>query len=170
MHWTEIFLHFLSMIVGAINVPFACVVLATDIVDDSAPFELMEGTCYAEDAGSLEEELIKRASRVHPLFKEDNVSVYYMLEEATKQMVYSNSTKPFQGKKDGKNAWLSIVKQHAGDDQWKYQLEKSEDFINTKACEGNERNPLADHVSNIGKVTCLWCNVRVASAINCRMI
>ena len=47
-----------------------------DNVNYDAPFELMNGTCCTEDAVSLEEELIKRASQRHPLFKEDNDAVY----------------------------------------------------------------------------------------------
>ena len=65
----------------------------------------------AKHAGSLEEELIKRALHSH------SAAVYYVLEEATRSTECSASIKPFQGKKNGKNAWLSIVKEHAGDDQ-----------------------------------------------------
>ena len=66
------------------------------------------------------------------MFKANNVSVHCVLEEATRSTVHSASIKPFQRKKDGRNAWLSIVKQHSGDDQWKRQLDLSEDYINSK--------------------------------------
>ena len=147
VRWTETFLDFLSRIVGARNVPLAYVVRDVDIIDYTVPFVLIDDTCYTKDSRSLEEELIKRASHNHPLFKADNASVYHMLEEATQTMVYYASIKPFQRKKDGRNAWSSIVKQYAGDDQWKRQLEKSEDYINSKVWKGNTNHPLADHVS-----------------------
>ena len=54
VRWTETFLDFLSRIVGARNVPLACVVRATDIVDYAAPLVLMKDACYIEDDGSLE--------------------------------------------------------------------------------------------------------------------
>ena len=86
--------------------PLACVARATDIVDYAASFMIMDDTCYAEDASSLEEEIIKRASHSHPLFKEDNADIYYILEEATRSTAHSVSIKTFQRKKDGRNAWL----------------------------------------------------------------
>ena len=59
----------------------------------------------------------------------------------------SASMKPFQRKKDGSNSWLSIVNQHSRDDQWKPQLKKSKDCINSKVWKGKASHPLADHVS-----------------------
>ena len=97
--------------------PLAHIVRATCIVDYAAPLALMEDTSYTEDARSLEEELIKRASHGHPLFKVDNAAVHCVLEEATRSTMHSTSIKPFQRKKDGRNDWLSIAKQHARDDQ-----------------------------------------------------
>ena len=111
------------------------------------PFELMEDAYCAEDAGSLEEELSRRSSHNNPLFKEDNASVCHFLEEATRSTAYSASKKPSQKKKDKRNAWFSMVKQHAGDNQWKHQLIKSEDRISTKVWKGNTSQPLSDHVS-----------------------
>lgn len=77
----------------------------------------MEDTYCTEDARSLEEELIRRASHSHPLFKEDNAAIHCELEESTQMTACSASIKKFQRKKDKRNAWLSIVKQHAGDNQ-----------------------------------------------------
>ena len=74
--WTEAFLDFLSRIVGSRNIHLACVVQTIDILDYDTPFELMNDTCCTECAGSLEEELIKRESQSHSLFKEDDATVY----------------------------------------------------------------------------------------------
>ena len=103
--------------IGAKNIPLACVVRARDIVDYIVPLVLVEDACHAEDVMPLEEELIKRASHCHPLFKVDNTATHCVLEEATRSTVCSASIKPFQRKKDGRNAWLSIVKHYAGDYQ-----------------------------------------------------
>ena len=80
------------------------------------------------------------------MFKVDNASPHCVLEEATRSTACSASIKPFS-KKDDMNAWLSIIKQRAGDEQWKRQLDLSEDSINTKVWKGNESHPLADHVA-----------------------
>ena len=96
----------------------SCIVRTSDTVVCSVPFALMEDNCYTEDSGSLEEEISRQFSHVHPLFKEDNASVCHFLEEETWSTVCSASTKPFQKKKDGQNSWFSMVKQHASEDQW----------------------------------------------------
>ena len=147
VRWTETFLDLLSRFVGARNMMLAHIVRATHIVDYSTHFALMEDICCAEDTGSLEEELSWRSLHNHPLFKDNNASVCHFLEEATRSTVCSVSMKPFQKNKDGRNAWFFIVKQCAGDGQWKRQLEKSEDYINTKVWKGNASQPLSDHVS-----------------------
>ena len=100
--------------------PLACVVRATEIVDYAAPLALTIDTCYCDNAGSFEEELIKRSSHSHPLFKVYNAAVHCVLEEATRSTTCSASIKSFQKEKDGRNEWSSIVKQHAGNDQWKH--------------------------------------------------
>ena len=69
-----------------------------------------------------------------------------MLEEATRSMACSISMKPFQRKKYGRNAWLSIVKQHTIYHQWKRQLKTSEDYINKNAWKENASHQLGDRV------------------------
>ena len=88
-----------------------------DVEDCTALFVFMVDACRTEDSGSLEEELIKRALHYHPLFKEENDVVLNMLEEGTSTTECCVSNKPFQRKKDDRSAWLSMLKQHAGDDQ-----------------------------------------------------
>ena len=68
----------------------AYVVRATNNEYYDAPIELMNETCCTEDTGSLEEELIKRASHSHPLFKEDNAAIFCTLEESTRYTAHVN--------------------------------------------------------------------------------
>ena len=98
MYSTEALFDFLSRTVGPRNTHLA-VVRSKENVDYDAPFELMNDTCCTEYSGSLKEEIIKRASFSHPLYKEDNTTVCYRLEKATISMVYSASINPFQTKK-----------------------------------------------------------------------
>ena len=44
---------------------------------------------HSEEHGSVEAELVARASPVHELYRDDNAEVYYYLEEATQTMQYS---------------------------------------------------------------------------------
>ena len=87
LSWTETLYDFLSRILGTRNIPLSCIVRAADALDCSVPFVLMEDTCCAEDVGSLEEELSRRSSHSHPLFKEDSALVCHFLEEATRSTV-----------------------------------------------------------------------------------
>ena len=99
----------MSRVVGARNMHLAYVACPTDNVDYDAPFELTSDTWCLEDAGSLEKELIKRAHHSNPLLKEDNAAIYFRLEESTRLTAQLASIKPFQRKKDNRNAYMSIV-------------------------------------------------------------
>ena len=145
--WTEAFLDLLSRSVGARNTPLIYVVRIEIEVDNDAPLHLPEGQCYTAKSGSIEQELITRASHSHPMFKEDNAKVYYLLEEATRGTTYSASIKPYQKRKNGRDAWFSLKDQYAGVDKWKRELERQEDFINNRKWKGNSNYPLANHVS-----------------------
>ena len=147
MRWTETFLCFLHRSVGERITPLVCIVRAVDLVDCSMPFVLTEDVCRTECSRSLEEELSRRSLHDHSLFKKDNAAVHHFLEEATRSTVCSDRMKTFQKKKDGRNAWFSMVKQYDDDDQWKHQLEKSEDHINTKFWKGNTSQPFSDNIS-----------------------
>ena len=52
------------------------------------------GEPSAVEYGSVEGELVARASHAHVLFRDDNATVYYLLEEATRDTNYSASIKP----------------------------------------------------------------------------
>ena len=85
-----------------------------DVEDCTALFVFMVDACRTEDSGSLEEELIKRASHSHLLFKENDTAFYYRLDESIMPKVHYASIKPFKRKKDEGNTWLSIVKHNTG--------------------------------------------------------
>ena len=57
---------------------------------------------HSTEHGSVEGELIARASHTHALYRDDNSVVYYHLEEATRGTFYVASIKPFQRGKDGR--------------------------------------------------------------------
>ena len=79
---------------------------------------LAAGEPYLPEHGSVEQELVARASHTHALFREDNSDVYYKVEEATRGTPYAASIKPFQRAKQGREAWLAITGQYAGKDKW----------------------------------------------------
>ena len=83
---------------------------------------LAAGEPYSLEHGSVEQELVARASHTHALFREDNLDVYYKLEEAMRGTPYPASIKPFQRAKQGREAWLEITGQYAGKDKWAAEI------------------------------------------------
>ena len=64
--------------------------------------------------GSVEEDLIFRASHNCPLFKDENAEVYYDLETTLRGTTYLASINPFQRSKYGRGALLVVQIQYAG--------------------------------------------------------
>ena len=135
INWTEAFYDFLHRVIGARTIPLAYVVRQEVNVPNAAP-PLATGQPYAEEFGSVEAEMIARASHGHPLFREDNAAVYYLLEEATRSTGYAASIKPFQRQKNGRAAWLAIVGQYAGEDKWRALIKASEEIIHNRRWKG----------------------------------
>ena len=104
-------------------IPLAYVVRA--VVVPPAPTALATNLPYSVKHGSVEGEMIARGSHTHPLFRDDNSTVYYLLEEQeTRGTTYAPTIKPFQCAKDGRGAWNSLITQYAGDDnKWQAEID-----------------------------------------------
>ena len=99
--WTEAFQDFLNKVIGDRMSPLAYVIQIDPQVPGPAP-TLAPNQPHSTEHGSVEGELIARASHTHALFRDDNSVVYYHLEEATRGTSYAASIKPFQRGKDGR--------------------------------------------------------------------
>ena len=115
--WTEAIQYFLHIVIGARMIPLAYVIRIDPQVPAIAP-TLAPNQPHSTEHGSVESELIDRASHTHALFRDDNSVVYYNLEEATRGTFYAASIKPFQKVKDGRGAWKALTSQYAGKDKW----------------------------------------------------
>jgi hypothetical protein len=90
MQWAEAFSDFLHRKVGIRSIPLAYVTRPEIAVAEPAP-PLAENRSYStgdDGHGSVEGELIARASHSHAKFRDDNASVYYFVEEATRGTTY----------------------------------------------------------------------------------
>ena len=81
---------------------------------------------YTEEFGSVEEELMARASHTYALYLEDNASLYFFLEEATRSTMCAGSILPFIWRKDGRGAWFAITNQYAGKEKWASELKQQD--------------------------------------------
>jgi hypothetical protein len=70
------------------------------------------------------------------LYRDDNSSVYYLLEEDTRTTSYVASIKPYQQRKDGRSAWIVLTSQYAGKDKWEQELKKQDDLLHTHVWRG----------------------------------
>jgi hypothetical protein len=143
--WTEAFTDFLHRKIGVRMVPLAYVVRET-VPPGVAP-ALATGLPHSNEHGSVEGEMIARASHTHPLFRDDNSAVYYLLEEATRGTSYAPTIKPYQRSKQGRKAWRSLVNQYAGDDKWEAELKSQDDLLHNRVWKGQSNFSLEKFIA-----------------------
>ena len=144
--WSEAFRDFLGRYVGIRFIPLVYVVrILVDV--PVVPPPLMNNQPYSIVHGSVEDELIARASHDHANYRDDTATVYYCLEEATRGTSYAGSIKPFQRRRDGRGAFLAIVNQYAGNDKWQAELTKQDDLLHTRIWKGQSNFPLERFVA-----------------------
>lgn len=145
--WTEAFHDYADRIVGSRTIPLAYVLRDEVLVPAAAP-PLATNKPYSEMHGSVERELVARASHAHPLYRVDNALLYHHLEEATRTTSYAASIKPFQRQKDGRGAWTALTSQYAGDDKWEAELRKQEQMLHTRIWKGQSNFPLEGFIGH----------------------
>ena len=144
--WTEAFQDHLNRIIGVRIVPLKYVIRPTAQVPAEVP-PLATNQPHSEAHGSVEEDLVARASHTHALFRDDNSKVYHLLEEATRSTQYAASIKPYQRTKNGRGAWLAMVKQYAGEDKWEAEIKRQEQLLHTRVWKGQSNFSLEAFVS-----------------------
>jgi hypothetical protein len=146
MKWTEAFQDFLSRVVGKRLIPLIYVIRDDVNVPALAP-PLMQNQPHSAAHGSVEMELVARASHGHALYRDDNAQVYYHIETSVRGTQYASSIKPYQRGKDGRGAWLAIVSQYAGRDKWEAEIKLQEQLLHTRTWKGQSNFPLEHFAS-----------------------
>lgn len=144
--WTEAFQDFLNRKIGVRMIPLAYVTRAVADVPNALP-PLATNRPHSTLHGSVEAELIARASHTHALFRDDNAEVYYEIEEATRGTTYAASIKPFQRTKNGRASWLAITNQYAGPDKWEAEIKKQEQLLHTRVWKGQSNFALEHFIA-----------------------
>jgi hypothetical protein len=132
--WTEAFRDYLHRMVGVRTIPLAYVI--RPIVAVPPITAIAAGAPHSLEHEAIEIELIARANHIHPLYRDDNSTVYYKLEEATRATSYAASIKPFQRTKNGRDAWLALSNQYAGKDKWEAEIKRHEQLLHTRLWKG----------------------------------
>ena len=144
--WVEAFRDYCHRKVGARTIPRAYVIRSEEAVPAACP-PLANNKPHSTEHGSVEGDLITRASHTHPLYRDDNAGVYYDIETAVRGTQYAASIKPFQRTKDGRGAFQSLCGQHAGDDKWQAELKKADDLLHNRVWKGQGNFPLERFVA-----------------------
>ena len=144
--WTEAFQDFLNRVIGARMIPLAYVIRIDPQVPGPAP-TLALNQPHSIKHGSVEGEIIARASHTHARFRDDNTVVYYHLEEATRGTSYAASIKPLQRGKDGSGAWKALTRQYTGKDKWEAEIKNQEQLLHTRIWKGQSNFSLENFIS-----------------------
>jgi hypothetical protein len=118
-----------------------------ELVPVPAPPPLANDLPYSNLHGSVEGEMIARASHTHPLFRDDNSAVYYLLEEATRGTSYAPTIKPYQRTKQGREAWWSLVDQYADQDKWEAEVKRQDDLLHNRQWKGQSNFSLEKFIA-----------------------
>ena len=90
-------------------------------------------------------DMIARCSHDHPTYPADNEAVYHKVEEATRNTKYASTIKPFQRRKDGRGAFISLIAQHAGEDKWLGMIKQNESVLHSVKWKGQSNFTLEKH-------------------------
>ena len=144
--WSEAFADFLHRKIGVRKIPLAYVVREAVAVPNLVP-DRANNMPHTTAHGSVEADMVARASHNHPLFRDDNAEVYYDLEEATQGTSYAASIKPYQRRKDGRGAFLSLIGQYAGEDKWEAEFKKQDELLHTRVWKGQSNFSLEKYIA-----------------------
>ena len=144
--WMEAFQDFLNRKIGNQNIPLAYIICDEPNPPAVAP-PFAPGQPHSIEHGSVEAELITRASHTHALFRNDNSDLYFLLEEATQSTPYAASIKPFQQNRDGEGACKALTSQYAGKDKWEAEIKKQEQLLHTCVWKGQSNFSLEHFIS-----------------------
>lgn len=143
--WAPIFLDCVSRTFGSRG-PLAYVLRDAVEVPSEIDDPLLDQS-YHGSSGGLLDELIARLPHTGAIFKNDNGTVYMMVEKAARGTSVESTVKSFARRKDGRGAFLAIIANHAGDVKYRSIMKKRMHLLQTLKWNGRAY-PLESHVSN----------------------
>ena len=150
--WAPIFVDCLSRTYGSMG-PLSYVLRENETVEDEVadPLGVEESTgitnSYFGKSGCLHAELTERLPHSGPIYKHDNSTVFSMIERASRNTSVESTVKSFSRKKDGRGAYLAIIKNHAGETKYRAISKKRLNLLQHIKWNGRSY-PLETHVSN----------------------
>ena len=109
--------------------------------------EIQYGTPHSVKYGLFKDKLISWASFTHPMYREENATIYYWLEEYIRTTPYAASINTFQRAKNGQVAWLDINYHFEGRYQWESEMRQHEQLIRTQLWKGQSNFTLEKFIA-----------------------
>eukprot|EP00957_Ditylum_brightwellii_P102326 7800194-Ditylum_brightwellii.AAC.1 len=95
MQLIDVFDDFLNQKIGVRTIPLSYMTRTAALASRLA-FDHKYDVPHGEEFDSIDEELVAQDSHTHLLYHEDNVAVYYFIEEAVLGTQYVSPLKPYQ--------------------------------------------------------------------------
>lgn len=144
MKWTRTFIANLEQCVGPRMVPLSYVIREESAVDAACPRLALEQP-YSTEHGSVQADMIARASHTGEAYNIDNAAVFYKLEIATQGTSKNTTLDPYRRRKNGRDAFFALVSTHAGKDRWQQLITENEKILHDNKWKGNSSYTLAKH-------------------------
>jgi hypothetical protein len=145
IRWVPIFIDCLTRTYG-VRGPLAYVLRDDEDVPAEGDDPLVLNAHYGA-SGSLHDELIARLPHEGPVYKNDNTSVFLLIEKATRGTSVASTVSNFIRRKDGRGAFQALISNHAGDTKYRAILKKRMNLLQNIKWNGRAY-PLESHVSN----------------------
>ena len=156
--WNDSLRVYASQVFGARKSTLEYLLRKEKAVNPTPP-TLLANCPHSADAGSIQGEQARRLSHTHPLYRDDNKTLFGVLEVALRGTVYEASIKPFQRKAEGRKAYLALIAQHAGKDKWVKILRDAKTYVNEKKWDGTTGQLMQSHIEK-----CRECYVDIENA------
>ena len=97
-----------------------------EVGEDTDP---LKDVNYYGRSGCLHDELVARLPHTCPIYKNDNGSVYMIVEKAARRTSVESTVKVFARTKDGRGAYQAAIANHAGETKYRSIYKKRMNFI-----------------------------------------
>ena len=142
--WLEAFHLYCRAVLGVRGVPLAYLLREAAAVSVQPP-ALMVAEPHSEEHGSIEGEMIARASHIHPLVRMDLGLVYDALETSLRHTSLMPTLSPHRRTRNGRAAYLAIRSQYAGKEVWEAMIAQALDYLTNRKWTGTANITLARH-------------------------
>jgi hypothetical protein len=143
--WSETARNYFETKIGNSCAPLAYVIRDNETVTPEADEPLMMDKPYSEEHGSVRGELIARLSHDTTVFKDDQAAIYNALEESFRGTIVGPTILPHKKGKNGRDAWMATISQHAGKAKWEGEIKTEELILQTRKYKATGTYTLAKH-------------------------